>query len=56
MPQPWRRPASLSTTGRSVPADDRSPLLIELSKAKAQMEPGQICAFNRPGSVFWGCT
>ena len=54
MPQPWRRPASLSTTGRSVPADDRSPLLIELSKAKAQMEPGQICAFNQTRECFLG--
>jgi hypothetical protein len=37
-----------------VPADDRSPLLIELSKAKAQMEPGQICAFNQTRECFLG--
>jgi hypothetical protein len=54
MAQPWRRPESLSTPGRSVPADDRSPLQLELAKAKAQMEPGQICAFNQTRECFLG--
>ncbi|MGO9936212.1 MAG: PilZ domain-containing protein, partial [Terracidiphilus sp.] len=54
MAQSWRIPASLSTPGRSVPPDDRSPLLIELSKARALMEPGQICAFNQTRECFLG--
>ncbi len=54
MAQPWRNPAPLSTSGRSVPPDDRSPLLIELSKARALMEPGQLCAFNQTRECFLG--
>jgi hypothetical protein len=54
MAQPWRNPASLPTTGRSVSAENRSPLQLELEKAKAQMEPGQICAFNQTRECFLG--
>jgi hypothetical protein len=37
-----------------VPSDDRTPLQLELEKAKAQMEPGQICAFNQTRQCFLG--
>jgi len=54
MAHPWRRPEPLSAPGRSVPADVRSPLQLELEKAKAQMEPGQICALNQTRECFLG--
>src|ERR1700679_3561774 len=54
MAQPWRNPSSLPIAGRSVPANDSSPLQLELEKAKAQMEPGQICAFNQTRQCFLG--
>jgi hypothetical protein len=54
MAQSRLRPNSLSTPGRNLPADDLSPLQLELSKAKAQMETGQICAFNQTRECFLG--
>lgn len=50
------RPNAKVTTmpGRSVPSEDRTPVQDELSRVKAQMEPGQICAFNQTRESFIG--
>jgi uncharacterized protein len=43
-----------SVSGRSVPSEDRSRLQAELSRAKGQMEPGEICAYNQTRESFIG--
>lgn len=40
--------------GRIAPPEARSPQLAELFRAKALMEPGQICAFNQTRECFLG--
>ena len=41
-------------SGRRVPPEGRSRLPIEFSRAKGQIEPGQICAYNETRDCFLG--
>jgi hypothetical protein len=43
-----------SMPGRGAPSEERSPVQAELSRAKAKMEAGQICAYNQTRECFIG--
>ncbi len=54
MAQTSRNTLPQSTPSRSVPSHGHSRLPMELSNVKGQMEPGEICAYNKTRECFLG--